>query len=60
MVPSGSLQRSQKPVYGLYSEPDESAPHPLTQTPSLRYILILPSDLRLHLQSDLFPSKLSD
>jgi hypothetical protein len=53
METEGSLACSQEPSTGPYPEPDHSIPpHPI----SLRSILILSSDLRLHHPSGLFPS----
>jgi hypothetical protein len=56
MEHEGSLPCSQEPTTGLHPEPDESNPsHPI----SLRFVLILSSQLRLGLPSGLFLSGLS-
>jgi hypothetical protein len=52
MEPEGSLPCSQEPSTGPYPEPDKSSSY----HPILRSILILSSNLRLGLPSDLFPS----
>jgi hypothetical protein len=49
MEPEGSLSRSQEPVTGPYTEPDESTFHPIY----LRSIPILYSHLRLGLPNGL-------
>jgi hypothetical protein len=55
MEPESSLQCSQKPSTGPYSEPDQSNPHQPIYS-YLRPILILSTHLHLGLPSDLFLS----
>ena len=57
MDPTGPLPHSQKPITSLYPEPDRSSPCPYPA--SRRSILILSSDLRLGLPSDILPSGFS-
>jgi hypothetical protein len=54
--PEGSSPHSQQPATGPCPEPVESNPHPPSQSPSLRSILIPSSHLHLGLPSGLFPS----
>ena len=53
MEPESSLPHSQVPATCLYPEPARFSPSP---TSHLRSILILSSNLRVGLPSDLFPS----